>query len=112
MSKREWTKNQQAAIDARGEQVLVSAAAGSGKTAVLTERVKNILSDEKNPCSPTEILVATFTKAAAGEMRERIAKALNDEIKNNPSKKLYLKKQINLTLQRCPPIFRLLKNLI
>ena len=96
MSKRAWTKNQQAAIDARGEQVLVSAAAGSGKTAVLTERVKNILSDEENPCSPTEILVATFTKAAAGEMRERIAKALKDEIKNNPSKKVYLKKQINL----------------
>ena len=96
MSKREWTKNQQAAIDARGEQVLVSAAAGSGKTAVLTERVKNILSDEKIPCSPTEILVVTFTKAAAGEMRERIAKALKDEINNNPSKKMYLKKQINL----------------
>ncbi len=96
MIKREWTKNQQAAIDARGEQVLVSAAAGSGKTAVLTERVKRILSDEENPCSPTEILVVTFTKAAAGEMRERIAKALKDEIKNNPPKKMYLKKQINL----------------
>ena len=96
MSKKEWTKNQQAAIDARGEQVLVSAAAGSGKTAVLTERVKNILSDEKNGCLPTEILVVTFTKAAAAEMRERIAKALKDEMKNNPSKKLFLKKRINL----------------
>ncbi len=96
MSKRVWTKNQQAAIDARGEQVLVSAAAGSGKTAVLTERVKNILCDEANPCSPTEILVVTFTKAAAGEMRERISKALKDEIKNNPSKKVFLKKQLNL----------------
>lgn len=96
MSKREWTKNQQTAIDARGEQVLVSAAAGSGKTAVLTERVKNILSDEINTCSPTEILVVTFTKAAAAEMRERIGKALKDEMKNNPSKKHFLKKQINL----------------
>ena len=96
MSKREWTKNQQTAIDARGQQVLVSAAAGSGKTAVLTERVKNILSDEADICLPTEILVVTFTKAAAAEMRERIGKALKDEMKNNPSKKLFLKKQLNL----------------
>ena len=87
------TPQQEQAVVNRGGKLLVSAAAGSGKTAVLTERVKNILSNEDNPCSPTEILVVTFTKAAAGEMRERIGNALKDEIKNNPSKKMYLKKQ-------------------
>ena len=96
MSERVWTENQKRAIAARGKQVLVSAAAGSGKTAVLTERVKNILCDEENPCSPSEILVVTFTKAAAAEMRERIGKALKDEIKNHPEKKMFLKKQLNL----------------
>ncbi len=96
MMKREWTSNQENAIAARGVQTLVSAAAGSGKTAVLTERVKNILCDSKKPCSPTEILVVTFTKAAASEMRERITKALKQEIKNNPENKLYLKEQLAL----------------
>ncbi len=96
MSKRVWTENQKRAIDARGEQILISAAAGSGKTAVLTERVKNILCDEENQCSPSEILVVTFTKAAAAEMRERIGKALKDEIKNHPERKIFLKKQLNL----------------
>ena len=78
MSKTEWTVEQQKAIEARGMQVLVSAAAGSGKTAVLTERVKNIVSDINNPCSVSEILVVTFTRAAAGEMRDRIYKALKE----------------------------------
>ena len=73
---RVWTENQQKAISARGEQVLISAAAGSGKTAVLTERVKNILCNTENLCSSSQLLVVTFTKAAAGEMRDRIGKAL------------------------------------
>ncbi len=94
--KRVWTENQQKAIDARGKQVLVSAAAGSGKTAVLTERVKNILCDSENKCSADEILVVTFTKAAAGEMRERTSKALKEEIKNNPSQRARLKNQLTL----------------
>lgn len=71
-----WTERQQEAIEARGMEVLVSAAAGSGKTAVLTERVKNILCDEKNKCFVSEILVVTFTKAAAAEMRDRISAAM------------------------------------
>lgn len=96
MMAREWTDNQKLAIKARGEQVLISAAAGSGKTAVLTERVKNILCDIKNPCASSELLVVTFTKAAAGEMRERIAKALKDEIKVNVDNRLYLKNQLAL----------------
>ncbi len=76
MSETKWTESQQNAIDARGMQVLVAAAAGSGKTAVLTERVKNIVTDIDNPCKMSEILVVTFTRAAAAEMKDRIYKAL------------------------------------
>ena len=78
MSKK-WTDNQLKAVEARGMQVLVSAAAGSGKTTVLTERVKNILSDTDNPCGVSEILVVTFTRAAATEMRDRIYDALKEK---------------------------------
>ena len=93
---RVWTENQQKAISARGEQVLISAAAGSGKTAVLTERVKNILCDTQNLCSSSQLLVVTFTKAAAGEMRDRIGKALKQEIKKNAENRAYLKNQLAL----------------
>ena len=93
---RVWTDNQKKAISARGEQVLISAAAGSGKTAVLTERVKNILCDTENKCESSQLLVVTFTKAAAGEMRDRISKALKNEIKLNPANKTYLKEQLLL----------------
>ncbi len=89
-----WTPKQQNAIDARGQQILVTAAAGSGKTSVLTERVKNILCDENNKCSVNEILVVTFTKAAAKEMRTRISEALVNEIKE--TKSAYLKEQLRL----------------
>ncbi len=91
-----WTDNQKKAIAARGMQVLVSAAAGSGKTAVLTERVKNILCDNNNPCSVSEILVVTFTKAAAAEMKDRIYKAISDELKNSGANNDYLRHQLNL----------------
>ena len=72
--KREWSGNQLKAINARGSQILVSAAAGSGKTAVLSERVKNLIVADK--CPVNELLVVTFTKAAAEEMRDRIYKAV------------------------------------
>lgn len=77
-------------------QVLVSAAAGSGKTSVLTERVKRILCDTVKPCSVSEILVVTFTRAAAAEMRDRIYKALGDEIENNSENSDYLRRQMTL----------------
>ena len=69
-----WTQEQQAAIDARNDAVLVSAAAGSGKTAVLVERVLSLL---KEGASIDRMLIVTFTRAAAAEMRERIEKALS-----------------------------------
>lgn len=93
---REWTPNQKKAIDARNMQILVSAAAGSGKTSVLTERVKRILCDTENPCSVSEILVVTFTRAAAYEMRDRIYKAISTEIENDFENADYLRRQMTL----------------
>ena len=66
-----WTKEQQSAIDLKGTNIIVSAGAGSGKTAVLTARVGRILSEGTHI---DELLILTFTKAAAGEMKERIRK--------------------------------------
>ena len=71
-----WTPDQQTAIDDRGGALLVSAAAGSGKTAVLTERVLRRLTDENDPVDIDRLLLVTFTNAAAAEMRERIGAAL------------------------------------
>ena len=82
---RNWTKAQQNAIDARNSNILVSAAAGSGKTAVLVERVIKKITDEKNPVDIDKLLIVTFTNSAANEMKSRIAKALTDIIKNNPN---------------------------
>jgi len=69
----QWTKDQQACIDARNHDLLVSAAAGSGKTAVLVERIVSLV---KGGADISRMLIVTFTRAAAGEMRERIGKAL------------------------------------
>ncbi len=77
-----WTAEQQNAIDARGGRILVSAAAGSGKTAVLVERVLRLITDAENPCDVDKLLIVTFTEAAASEMREKIVKALSERIKN------------------------------
>jgi ATP-dependent helicase/nuclease subunit A len=82
MAQREFTPEQRRAIDTRDRTLLVSAAAGSGKTATLTERIISSLLDEKNPTDITSILVVTFTNAAAGELRERIGAALSAAIKS------------------------------
>jgi len=71
-----WTPEQLDAIEARGTDVLVSAAAGSGKTSVLVERLIRKLLDGERPLSVDRVLVVTFTEAAAAEMKERIRKAL------------------------------------
>ena len=72
----QWTAGQQSAIDARNHSVLVSAAAGSGKTAVLVERVLSLL---REGMRIDRMLIVTFTRAAAGEMRERIGRRLEEE---------------------------------
>ncbi len=84
MGERKWTSSQKAAIDTRDRTLLVSAAAGSGKTAVLTERIIKSLLDEENPISIEEMLVVTYTRAAVGELSERIGRAIKDAIKRDP----------------------------
>lgn len=81
---RNWTPEQRDAIDARGGTLLVSAAAGSGKTAVLVERVIGMITDNVHPCDADRLLVVTFTNAAAAEMRERISQRLADMIEQDP----------------------------
>ena len=73
-----WSGNQLKAIEGRGSDIIVSAAAGSGKTAVLIQRLKSLVTDDG--VSLDEVLVATFTNAAASELKERLAKALTQEI--------------------------------
>lgn len=82
--KRNWTPSQKNAIDARRGSILVSAAAGSGKTAVLTERVIERITDKENPTGIDRLLIVTFTRAAAQEMRERISAAVSSRLRENP----------------------------
>ncbi len=96
MSAREWTDEQRHAIEARGGSVLVSAAAGSGKTAVLVERVIRKVCDTAHPVSLDRLLIVTFTKAAAAEMRERIGKALSACLAQDPENAYLLRQQILL----------------
>lgn len=79
-----WTKEQQNVIDFRDRDILVSAAAGSGKTAVLVERIIQRITDASQPIDIDELLVVTFTKAAAAEMRERIGVAIEKACEENP----------------------------
>lgn len=92
---RPWTSDQQHAIYARGGGILVSAAAGSGKTAVLVERVIQRITDRTNPVSADRFLVVTFTKAAAAEMEERIASRLRELLREHPDDR-FLERQLIL----------------
>lgn len=96
MPERAWTKEQQAAISAKGGAVLVSAAAGSGKTAVLVERVIQILTDKANPCDADKLLVVTFTKAAAAEMKERINARISELLLLEPDNRNLQRQKIML----------------
>lgn len=90
-----WTKEQQQVIDLRDCNMLVSAAAGSGKTAVLVERIISKILDERKPADIDRLLVVTFTNAAAGEMRERIRTALEKKMEEQPENE-HLQRQITL----------------
>ena len=90
-----WTKEQQKVIDLRNRNILVSAAAGSGKTAVLVQRIIEKISDEKHPIDIDKLLIVTFTNAAAAQMRERISEALEHRLEEYPNND-HLKKQITL----------------
>ena len=90
-----WTKEQQQVIESRNRNLLVSAAAGSGKTAVLVERIIQMITDENDPVDIDRLLVMTFTSAAAAEMRERIGAAIEEKLAKNPQDR-HLQRQSTL----------------
>ncbi|MCM1272771.1 MAG: helicase-exonuclease AddAB subunit AddA [Clostridium sp.] len=90
-----WTNEQKSAIDLRDKTILVSAAAGSGKTAVLVERICSRILDETKPLDIDRFLVVTFTKAAAAQMRDKISARLWSELEKRPDNR-HLTKQLAL----------------
>ncbi len=100
MSEPKWTQAQRAAIDDRGGALLVSAAAGSGKTAVLTERAVRLITDPVRPADADRLLIVTFTNAAAAELRARIGQALLRRSQKEPGNTA-LRRQ-RMLLQRAP----------
>ncbi|GEM03874.1 ATP-dependent helicase/nuclease subunit A [Halolactibacillus miurensis] len=94
----QWTDQQREAIYTKGQDILIAAAAGSGKTAVLVERIIQKVIDTESPVNIDELMVATFTNAAAQEMRTRVQLALDVALEENPTSD-HLKKQATLLQQ-------------
>ncbi|MCI5874527.1 MAG: helicase-exonuclease AddAB subunit AddA [Roseburia sp.] len=90
-----WTAEQQQVIDLRNRNILVSAAAGSGKTAVLVERIIKMITDREHPIDIDRLLIVTFTNAAAAEMRERIGAAIEKALTRQPEDE-HLQRQLTL----------------
>ena len=90
-----WTAEQQKVIDLRNRNILVSAAAGSGKTAVLVERIVKMITDNRHPVDIDHLLIVTFTNAAAAEMRERIGNAIEKALEEAPGDE-HLLRQLTL----------------
>ncbi|MBQ8804627.1 MAG: helicase-exonuclease AddAB subunit AddA [Tyzzerella sp.] len=93
-----FTKEQQQVIDLRGRNILVSAAAGSGKTAVLVERIIARLTRDEHPIDIDELLIVTYTEAAAAEMKERIQSAIEKALEED-TENLHLQRQATLIHQ-------------
>ncbi|WP_058486818.1 helicase-exonuclease AddAB subunit AddA [Defluviitalea phaphyphila] len=91
----QWTKEQQSAIDTRECDLLVAAAAGSGKTAVLVERIIKMITRPQNPIDVDRLLVVTFTNAAAAEMKERLGASISKKLEEDP-RNIHLQKQLTL----------------
>lgn len=91
-----WTDKQEETIKTRGKNILVSAAAGSGKTAVLIERITRLILDRENPVDVDRFLITTFTNAAAAEMKERLEAAIRKEMNVPGADREYLKRQLRL----------------
>ncbi len=96
MAERTWTPGQEDSFTARGGSLLVSAAAGSGKTAVLVERIIRRITDPDHPVDVDRLLVVTFTRAAAAEMRQRLSNALSAKMAQEPDNILYARQQMLL----------------
>ena len=97
MPEMKWTESQQNAISARRGTVLVAAAAGSGKTAVLVQRAIERLTDRAHPTPADKLLIVTFTKAAAAEMRARLERRLYDMLRETPGDPLLRRQSILLS---------------
>ncbi len=82
-----WTASQQTAIDTKNKTLLLSAAAGSGKTSTLTERIIRALTDKSSPADISKMLIVTFTRASAADLKAKIFSALNQELAKNPKSK-------------------------
>ena len=93
---RNWTPQQENGFSVHGGSLLVSAAAGSGKTAVLVERIIRMITDKDNPIDVDHLLIVTFTRAAAAEMRQRLSDALTDKMAEEPDNMLYARQQMLL----------------
>ncbi|MBQ9383113.1 MAG: UvrD-helicase domain-containing protein, partial [Ruminiclostridium sp.] len=91
-----WTKEQELAITYRGGAAIVSAAAGSGKTAVLVERVKRLILDEEHPVNADEMVISTFTNKAAEEMKARLDRAIEDELAKAPDNRRLTEQRLRL----------------
>ena len=91
-----FSEEQSNVINLRDRNILVSAAAGSGKTTVLVERIIQMITDEKNPIDIDHLLVVTFTNAAAAEMKEKIRKALHKEAEEHPENGPKMRQQLAL----------------
>ena len=91
----QWTDDQKQAINLSSRNLLVSAAAGSGKTAVLVERIIQKITDAAHPVDIDRLLVVTFTNAAAAQMRERISEAIEKKLDEDPEN-IYLRRQSTL----------------
>ncbi|AGK97205.1 helicase-exonuclease AddAB subunit AddA [Clostridium pasteurianum] len=99
-----WTEEQREAIETRGCNLLVAAAAGAGKTAVLVERIIKMITDKEKAVDIDRLLVVTFTNAAAAEMRERIGNAISRELFKNPESKLLQRQLVLLNKARITTI--------
>ncbi|MEL7624435.1 MAG: UvrD-helicase domain-containing protein [Clostridiales bacterium] len=93
---RSWNRGQSQAIDATGANILVSAAAGTGKTAVLVERLIKRLTDPVSPLAMDRFLLVTFTNAAAQEMTRRVRKGLEERLRQEPGNRLLKQQQLLL----------------
>ena len=111
-----FTPEQRAAIDTRGSTVLVSAAAGSGKTRVLTERLMAYLTDAEHPVDIDHFLVITYTRAAAAELSSRILDGIYARIASDPENRR-LRRQVSFKIAKsavqsshCTALFLIHKN--
>ena len=99
-----WTEQQELAIKTTDRGVIVSAAAGSGKTAVLIERIIRLLTDEKRKIPADRLLAVTFTNDAAAQMRNKLTKAFEEKLKENPHNEWLLSQQNLLQLAKISTI--------